>query len=360
LKKRKLKQLTKIGGAWLNNLKSKIANFDIKPAKPIVQELFQQANLAYASEDIPQAVKYLREILVVNSQNHSALFALADLYLKRGQFVASYKLAKYAIKYYPDDYRFYEVLGYAASMRANLKSSAIAYKQALALNPDAISTRHFLDAALQNNPDQAPRQYIIEVFDAYAEKFEKSLVQTLKYFAPFALVKFIQKSSPDTSSIQTILDLGCGTGLLGKAVVDVFPAVSLVGIDISENMLAKAQEKNIYAELHNAELLEYLQQSQSSFDLITATDVLIYFGNLSAIFDQIYRCLKPGALFGFSIEIMQRGTFKLTPSGRYQHSLSYIESLRSSSGFSKIYSQAIDLRKEYGNIVAGYLVLLQK
>jgi len=87
-------------------------------------------------------------------------------------------------------------------------------------------------------------------------------------------------------------DLGCGTGLMGpqiRAMVD-----RLEGFDLSQNMLAKAEEKQVYDHLAQADLS--LPADQSGLladsgvhraDLVTAADVLIYLGNLEIAFASV-------------------------------------------------------------------------
>ena len=46
-----------------------------------------------------------------------------------------------------------------------------------------------------------------------------------------------------------MLDLGCGTGLLGQILEEKYGFENMVGLDLSEEMLAKAREKGIYKRL---------------------------------------------------------------------------------------------------------------
>ena len=75
---------------------------------------------------------------------------------------------------------------------------------------------------------------------------------------------------------MNIVDLGCGTGLAGSFLRP--RARHLTGIDLSPEMVAKAETTGLYHALDVAEITEWLERSDTPLDLITACDTLIYFG----------------------------------------------------------------------------------
>ena len=96
------------------------------------------------------------------------------------------------------------------------------------------------------------------------------------YEAPDALRRAVQAVRPRISQAN-VLDLGRGTGLAGvrfKACSD-----SLVGVDLSPEMVEIARGRTIYDKLEVAEITEWLHRRVQSFDLIIACDTLIYFGD---------------------------------------------------------------------------------
>jgi predicted TPR repeat methyltransferase len=351
-------------GIWLKDLKTKIVSFDIKPSKPIADDLLDQAFAAINARQFGEALNYFDKVLANNNSNYLALMKAIELCTVLGKIVSARKLLRIAFKFYPNDHEFYELSGDLYLKTGALKASAKAYRQTLALNPDLARARHMLNAVTQVDSQSAPRQYIIDMFDSYAHTFERSLIQDLGYRAHFELVNYMQMLAAEDLSTNLynseVLDLGCGTGLLGQELVNKFKPKSLIGVDLSSSMLALSSAKNIYTELHNTDLLEYLEQAEQHFDIIGSSDVLIYMGDLSSVFNKAQQRLKQGGYFGFSLEALEKGTFKLDLSGRYKHSLAYVEQLSSTFNFSRIYSKLIDLRKEQGKMVPGYLVLLQK
>ena len=100
-------------------------------------------------------------------------------------------------------------------------------------------------------PEQPPSRYVEGLFDDYADRFETSLVEKLDYSVPQKLAKLIGKAATG-DAFDTIVDIGCGTGLLGIEIRSL--AKRLEGFDISQNMLAKADEKSLYDHLGQADL----------------------------------------------------------------------------------------------------------
>ena len=132
------------------------------------------------------------------------------------------------------------------------------------------------------------------------------------------------------------LDLGCGTGLMAVAVGDLVGPIT--GIDISPAMLGSARAKALYAELIEADLLDWLALETRQWPIIIAADVLIYFGALERVFALMHARLAPGGLFLFSLEehlpvtdpAHANGTpptdpgWQLGRMGRFGHSSAYI------------------------------------
>lgn len=164
------------------------------------------------------------------------------------------------------------------------------------------------------------------------------------------------------------MDLGCGTGLAGEALIDL--AKTLVGIDLSKEMLKIAEAKNIYSQLNQDEIHHALCQEQSnSFDIIVSTDVFIYIGDVKAIFDRVYDVLKVGGYFAYSTEALfpeNNGKeevspdYKLNLNGRYSHSSKYLLGLIDAKQFILHVLNVVQIRLEKGQPVMGYVVIVQK
>ena len=149
-----------------------------------------------------------------------------------------------------------------------------------------------------------------------------------------------------------ILDLGCGTGFVAEALKNKDNVFD--GVDISENMLAIAREKNLYENLYKDDVLSFFNKhSAKEYNWILAFDVFCYLGNLEAIL----KALK-GIKFCFSIESgdeMRGQDYYLAPNGRYKHKISYVSGLFNKLKIKDVQTKKIILRKENGNDVEGVL-----
>ncbi len=238
----------------------------------------------------------------------------------------------------------------------NLQAAADWYHRILDQDPDDMSAHFWLAAVTgKETPVTAPAQHVTAVFDEYAARFDEHLLGPLKYQGP----RLLRAALPDPPNIRslTILDLGCGTGLCGLEFRDL--AQTLVGVDLSANMLVLAESRGIYDELIQGDILETLRSRLAAFDLIVAADVFIYVGDLSAVFPAVRAALRPGGRFLFHVEANETGNYVLLPSGRFAHSAVYIRLLATAAGMSEMAFHKDVIRTESSKAVEGYVFVLR-
>lgn len=101
---------------------------------------------------------------------------------------------------------------------------------------------------------------------------------------------------------KRVLDLGCGYGEHCKLFVQA-GAAQVVGIDISEKMLAVAQTENSDPKIQYMQLaMEDLSQLQAQFDLVVSSLALHYVADFDGVVANVYRLLRDGGTFLFSQE----------------------------------------------------------
>jgi predicted TPR repeat methyltransferase len=222
-----------------------------------------------------------------------------------------------------------------------------------ARNPADVVRAHELRVLVEPDIDKAPAAYVEALFDGFAERFDRQLVDMLGYEAPKLLSDLVARQR---GRFERILDLGCGTGLTAPHLRRF--GGRLTGVDLSSAMLAKAAERGDYDTLVQGEAVEFLANHRASFDLILAADVLIYFGDLAPLFAAAAAALPPNGILAFSTELGESG-WRLLSSARYAHGDDYIQTA-SAPGFRIVERQEIPLRREATGVTSGCLYVLKR
>jgi len=286
------------------------------------------------------------------AEAHSNLGATLKELSRYGEAEAS---CRQAIGLKPDYAEAHSNLGVTLKFLGRLEEAEASLRRAIVLKPDYPSAKHMLAALTGEQTATAPQDYVEGLFDNFAAKFESSLVDNLEYKIPRVIAEMIIKDSK-FDSLGSIMDLGCGTGLVGMEIKQF--CEHLEGIDLSEKMLDKAKEKNVYNKLIKQDILDYLSNASLNFDYFISTDVFIYIGDLSDVFQLIKSRNKTGGKLAFSTEDYDGDDFFLEQSGRYSHSKKYIEGLCEKFGYKLRHFETQALRKEKGEYITGGLYLL--
>jgi predicted TPR repeat methyltransferase len=234
------------------------------------------------------------------------------------------------------------------------------FEQWLAEEPEDPIARHMLAACTGRDvPARASNGFVQATFDSFAASFEAKLA-TLSYRAPALVAAMLEDAGLAPAQRLDVLDAGCGTGLCGALVAPF--ARRLVGVDLSDGMLAHARDKTVYHALVRAELTEYASGNGEAFDLIVSADTLVYFGELERIIAALARALRPRGLLVFTLErVVGNGDvdYRLQPHGRYSHGRGFVERLLTSAGLRPTIVEA-ELRMEAGAPVPGLVIRAEK
>lgn len=280
----------------------------------------------------------------------------AGILLRAGQLDAAEESYRNALAARPAYAR--AQLGLANTLRAlGRRGEAIAaYEQARNDGADADMVAYLLATlGAGTTPQASPSGYVAALFDQYAPRFDQHLVDVLHYRTPALLAQLLQRHISAAGDLE-VLDLGCGTGLCGPLLRPY--ARRLEGVDLSTAMLERARGLDVYDALAQADIAAFLRDGERQWDLLAAADVLVYLGDLQALFAAARAALREGGLFVFSVEALEAGTFALQPSGRYAHSRAYLEAQAAQHGLAVREVAACTLRQDSGNDVAGLLVAL--
>jgi predicted TPR repeat methyltransferase len=232
-----------------------------------------------------------------------------------------------------------------------------AYRRVLALGGNAeLITYYLASLGAAPSPALSPPRYIVGLFDMYADTFDRDLIDNLNYQSPRLLAQIIARTVPANARLD-ILDIGCGTGLMGQGLRAL--KRTLTGVDLSPNMLEAARQRGIYDRLIESDIVAFLNTQTDQFDLIVSTDVFIYIGDLSEVFAGVRRALPSDGLFCFSVEAAREGDFVLRPTLRYAHSQPYLSRLAERNGFVVTTVEPHAVRRERESSIAGYNIVMR-
>lgn len=232
------------------------------------------------------------------------------------------------------------------------------YQRWLVEEPDNPVVQHHLSALLADHekPARASDAYVETLFDRFADSFDAQLAR-LEYHAPTLVCDALRRDYPVPRADLTIADAGCGTGLCGPLLRPW--AKHLCGFDLSGGMLAKAEQRGIYDELHKAELVEFLLSRPEVFDLVISADTLCYFGDIDQALASFARSLRRSGRAIFTVEASNdddKRPYQLLSSGRYSHKREYVIAAAQQANLTLAHIAHVPLRSEAGRSVMGWLV----
>lgn len=281
----------------------------------------------------------------------------ADMLFESGDHAAAADLMRQALEIVPQWAAGLFRLGEMEAAAGEHDAAARAWNRVLELDPaDRFGAALKLAAAGHAKaPHTPPTAYVETLFDAYAPTFEAALVERLDYRVPELLANAIHAAAPGRQ-FRSVLDLGCGTGLMGthiRAAADY-----LAGTDLSDAMLQKAAEKHVYDSLAKGDVNE-LDAASNSADLVIAADVFVYVGDLDQAFANVARVLVRDGLFAFSVEhdAGDRDEPALQSSLRYTHSEAYVRRLLAEHALVPVSIQREQIRLDRGEALQGLIAV---
>lgn len=355
--------------------------------------LLELALLLARNNQFPEAIATAEKVQQLEPNNPMVLAGSIDIAHRAGRLDIAVRLLRHGLRLHPNDPQLtFELANDLATLGSQQEALAL-WNQLIENNPSApdlllgrlktqIALNNFSaaqsDAAklvaiapnderyqyyadLSNGltPIRQPGEVAQRLFDAMAPTYDLHMVRDLQYKLPKHVADRL-RSARATQKFN-LLDLGCGTGLLGVALGKIKGA--MVGVDVSLEMIEMAARHNIYDKFHTVNIHDALEATpESLYEVIAALDVFIYAGDATKAIPNAHRILVPEGTFVASFEsASEEGPdLALLPTGRYAHKRSNIVYLCEVAGFANIETENITLRLEKGEPVHGFIVWATK
>ncbi|WKD61080.1 hypothetical protein CCICO_05240 [Corynebacterium ciconiae DSM 44920] len=117
----------------------------------------------------------------------------------------------------------------------------------------------------------------------------------------------------------TVLELGCGSAPCGRWLAEHFPTARIIGLDLSMEMLRCAPLDHAPFRPLHADALALPLQDNSVDTVFSVFGALPFIDDLSAVFAEVSRVLRPQGRFVFSVNHPMRWIFADDPSAEGLH-----------------------------------------
>ncbi|MCP3906190.1 MAG: tetratricopeptide repeat protein [Planctomycetes bacterium] len=287
-----------------------------------------------------------------------ALYDLGHVHAQQGRLGDAVHRYHEALTYLPDDPAILTSLGTVLSHLGRRRDALLCLERAHRIDPHDATTLHFLAALRREGATSSPRDYIAALFDSYAETFDDHLVEDLGYDAPALLRRAVDTVAGPVAASWRVADLGCGTGLCGETFRST--AATLIGVDLSPEMIRRARRRNLYDVLLCDDIGAALEPEIGTLDLVVAGDVFPYVGGLEGMFELAARALRPHGLIAFTTERGKGDEVTLGSSGRFVHGEGYVRHVSSAHRFDEERVEEVTVRRDGGRWISGHLFVLRR
>jgi predicted TPR repeat methyltransferase len=277
---------------------------------------------------------------------------------KLGQLEAAVDSYNRAIQIQPDYAEAYYNRGKTLNDLGKLVEAVACFNKVLEISSDDMHDGARLQLARLGEvkmPDRTPESYMKSFYHSKAKVWDQA---TKAPYHGHQLVREAIDYVIEKEERLNILDLGCGTGSLADFLHSY--ASRLDGVDISPDMLERAAEREVYNNLVEEDLVQYLEETSNSYGLMVAAAVLIHFADLETVFSLVWDRLDEHGRFVFSLFQAAEEEVELNSFDMFAHSDQYIQQFVDRVGFRLCYQK--EGIHEYRGIhaVVGVVYLLEK
>lgn len=132
------------------------------------------------------------------------------------------------------------------------------------------------------------------IYDEWASSYDADLALPAQgYVGPSVAARALARTGVPVGA--SVLDAGCGTGLVGAA-LRALGYGTVDGVDLSDGMLARAAATRAYRALRAADLTQRLPIPDAAYDAVTCVGTLTLGHVGPAALDELARVTRPGGV----------------------------------------------------------------
>ncbi len=132
------------------------------------------------------------------------------------------------------------------------------------------------------------------LFDRWSAAYDGAALQRVAYRPVHDAVL----ARVDDLEPETVVDLGCGTGQLSRRLLVRFPEATIVGVDLSDGMLARAADRLASSDADRYGLVQasagWLPLTRSSVDLVVCTESFHWYPDQARALQDLADVLRSG------------------------------------------------------------------
>ena len=133
-----------------------------------------------------------------------------------------------------------------------------------------------------------------KLYAKWAATYESDFVANQDYQHPQVISELFHSQLPQ---LKSVIDIGTGTGLVGKYLKDLRPNLEVDGIDISPEMHAEARKKDVYRNLYERDLTKPVSGTDAPYDALITIGTFTH-GHLGIeVLDNLFPLVKTDGFF---------------------------------------------------------------
>lgn len=133
----------------------------------------------------------------------------------------------------------------------------------------------------------------------WADTYDETMLAGLQYLSPATVAGLLAQHLPDRAA--PVLDIGCGTGLVGRELAR-HGFACIDGLDVSAEMMQVAKRRGGYRGFVQADLNRALDIGDATYGGASCAGTFTH-GHVDArCLDELFRVLQPGAPFSFTVK----------------------------------------------------------